>query len=304
MEPKLVNRVTDLLNILSKKDALEIFLLAKDGLKAEADTPQKIGLTRKQYYTRLKQLVDNGLIDKFGDMYLHTTLGSFIHQKHILELSESIKNVEEMKMVDTLKRTRQFSESEIAGFIHKVTGTSITASTAPQIRFATTYEHMVSYVMELVELAKSEILLASRFKNDLIINNILLKANAGVNVRIIGDTNLIRNYIKNEGEKLQVIDKHSIERVIVTGNPWYPNKDNVDRKLRDVPFSMIVVDGKGVGLEVVDRFESDKFKHALFVKDEVFAQESKKIFDTWWDSAKEDDLLKLVEEMATSKSNS
>lgn len=303
LEPELVNKVADLLTILSKRDALAIFLLAKDGLKAEADTPQKIGLTRKQYYTRLKQLVDTGLIDKSGNVYAHTTLGTFVHQKHILEMVEHVRNAKQMEMVDALKRTKHFSEDDIANFVGKISGVSIATSAVPQIRFAATYEHMVSDVIELVQLCKSEILLASRFQNDVIINNILLKANAGVNVRIIGDTNLIRSYIKNAGEKLKVIDKHSIERIIVSGNPWYPKNVNADRKLRNVPFSIIIVDGKGVGLEIVDRFESNKFKHALFVKDEAFAQEMKKIFDAWWASADEDNLLKLVEEMVTSKSD-
>jgi len=121
LEHELVNRTTDLLSILSKKDALTIFLLAKDGLKAQTDTPQKIGLTRKQYYTRLKQLVDCGLIDKYGDTYQHTTLGAIIHQEHVLQLLEHVRNVKQMKMVDALKRTRQFSEDDIAKFVDKTT---------------------------------------------------------------------------------------------------------------------------------------------------------------------------------------
>jgi phosphatidylserine/phosphatidylglycerophosphate/cardiolipin synthase-like enzyme len=302
LEQELVNRTTNLLSILSKKDALAIFLLAKDGLRAETDTPQKIGLTRKQYYTRLKQLADSGLIDKSGDIYTHTTLGTFVHQKHILELLEHVRNVKQMKMVDTLKHTRQFSEDEIANFVGKIAGSSITTSTVPQIRFAATYEDMVSHVIELVQFAKNEILFASRFQNDLIINNIIIKAKAGVKVRTMSDTNLIRNYIKNAGKKLQVTDKHEMER-LVAGDPWYPKDVNIDRKLMNVPYSLLIVDGKGAGIEIVDKFESEQFKNALFVKDEAFAEGMKKVFDTWWARADEVNLLKLVEEMATLKSD-
>jgi len=117
LEQELVNKTAKLLSILSKNDALAIFLLAKDGLSAETDTPQKIGLTRKQYYTRLKQLVDAGLIDKSAGAYFHTTLGKFIYERHLLVLFEYVKNRSKMQMVDVLKRTRQFNEDEIMKLI-------------------------------------------------------------------------------------------------------------------------------------------------------------------------------------------
>lgn len=306
LEPKLVNQLTDLLTILSKKDALTIFLLAKDGLKAEADTPDKIGLTRKQYYTRLKQLVDTGLIDKYDDVYVHTTLGTFVHQKHLLELIEQVKNTEQMKMVDTLKRTRQFSEDDITSFVGKITGMNLETTIYRQLRFATTYEQMVSNVIEQVEFAKSEILLASRFQNDIIINNMLRKADAGVNVKIIADKEIIRNYLRNSGEKLQAVDKNSMERLAVAVNPYYPKFPNVGRRLGNVPFCILLVDRKRVGIEIIDRFDSDKFKYAFFVKEETFADEVRKIFDSWWVDAEEDNpdsLQKLFEETVTSKSD-
>ncbi|MDE1870419.1 MAG: hypothetical protein KGH71_05585, partial [Candidatus Micrarchaeota archaeon] len=54
--------------ILSKKDALTVFLKVAGGLKSDLDTPGNIGLTKKQYYTRLKRLVDLGLAQKNGEV--------------------------------------------------------------------------------------------------------------------------------------------------------------------------------------------------------------------------------------------
>ncbi len=306
LEHELVNKATGLLSVLSKNDAFAIFMLAKDGLKAETDTPQKIGLTRKQYYTRLKQLVDAGLIDKSGDTYLHTTLGTFVHQKHILELLEHIRNVKQMKMIDTLKRTQQFSEDDIAKFVGKLTGSSLQTSTIPQVRFSTSYEQMVSDVIEQVQFCKSEILLASRFQNDLIINNMVRKADSGVNVRLIVDKDIIRNYALNEGQKVQAMDKNTIERLTVALNPYYPRVPNVSRRLADVPFCILIVDRERVGVEVMDRFDSNKFKYVFFVKDKMFAEEVRKVFESWWVNTEEDDfnsLQKLVAETITSRSN-
>ncbi len=293
LEHEIVNKATGLLSILSKKDALSIFLLAKDGLKAETDTPQKIGLTRKQYYTRLKQLVDAGLIDKSGDIYLHTTLGTFVHQKHILELLEHVKNVKQMKMIDTLKRTSQFSEEDIAKFVGKIAGGNLVTKASASCRVMWSYEDMISTAIERINFAESEILLVSRFTNDMIINAMIRKANAGVDAKVIADTDLVVQFIRSATEKLQVVDKNSLERINVVGNPWYP-AGNVQRKYTRIPFSFMIFDGKEAGVEFVDSHSPDKFIGSMLVKDEMFCRELKTQFNKIWGIAS-DNLTQLLE---------
>ena len=50
------------------------------------------------------------------------TLGNLIYQNHVVRLAEEMKNTKQMKMIDTLKHTKDFSEDEIVGFISKITG--------------------------------------------------------------------------------------------------------------------------------------------------------------------------------------
>jgi len=102
------------LSILSKLDTLVLFLHAKHGLKAETETPKNIGLTKKQYYTRLKQLVDSELVGKQDGCYFHTTMGRFVYEKHLGSLIEGLKNAKQMRMIDVLKREQTFSEEEIS----------------------------------------------------------------------------------------------------------------------------------------------------------------------------------------------
>lgn len=286
IEHELVNKTTNLLSILSKKDALAIFLLAKDGLKAETDTPQKIGLTRKQYYTRLRQLVDSGLIDKSTDMYMHTTLGTFVYQQQLLGLLEHVRNVKQMKMVDTLKRTKQFSEEEIVKFVGKLTGSSTTVTTSPKIEIVWTYEDMVSAIVERAEFCKSEILLATRFMNEIIINNILRKAKSGVNVKVLADVSLVNQYVDMENKRLALIDKHTEERLNVVGNPWYPG--SVSRRLTKVPFCFIMLDGKEVGMELINWNNPGKFNAVIFIKEENTCRTLTDFYQKLWNGASED----------------
>ncbi|HVX01810.1 MAG TPA: hypothetical protein VHA09_01510, partial [Nitrososphaera sp.] len=62
--PESVKSAADLFAALSRKDTLTLFLLAKDGLRSELRTASIVGLSKKQYYTRLNQLKNAGLIEK------------------------------------------------------------------------------------------------------------------------------------------------------------------------------------------------------------------------------------------------
>ena len=193
---------TKLLSVLSKKDNLSMFIFAKDGLRAESSTLQNLGLSKKVYYTRLRQLIDAGLISKSEGAYSYTTFGGIIYQRHIVELIEEMKNKQQMMMIDTLKNTKEFSEEDITNFVDRIahTRSGMNAEAPPKIEIAWTYQDMVSAIVERVQLCKNEILLASRSFNEIIINNILRKANSGIEVKVISDSSLVKQYIEGEAE--------------------------------------------------------------------------------------------------------
>lgn len=102
-----------LFRVMSKFDALVIFSMAKDGIEADVSTPSTIGLTRKQYYTRLVQLKNAGLIHKKGKHYYQTTMGSFLYENCINAVIHAIKNEKRMSMIDVLKRQGNFTDEDL-----------------------------------------------------------------------------------------------------------------------------------------------------------------------------------------------
>jgi predicted transcriptional regulator len=291
---------TRLLSVLSKKDNLSMFIFAKDGLKAESSTLQNLGLSRKVYYTRLRQLIDAGLISKSEGAYSYTTFGGIIYQRHIVELIEEMKNKQQMMMIDTLKNTKEFSEEDITNFVDRITHTSsrMNAEAPPKIEIAWTYQDMVSAIVERVQLCKNEILLASRSFNEIIINNILRKANSGIDVKVISDSSLVKQYIEAEGRGLSLNDKNSSERIKVVSNPWYPGK--VKRRVARIPFSIIVLDGKEVGVEVVDWNEPKKFYGVIFIREEKTSKTMLNFYNKMWDAATEVETLTRTKDTPSS----
>ncbi len=281
---KLLAQLTEVLSVLSKNDALTIFLMANEGIKSELDTPAKIGLTKKQYYTRLKQLVDLGLVIKQNESYMQTAFGKVVYQKHIIGLTNQIKNSKYLQMVDVLKADSKFNDSDIMEFIAKVQpqiSSDLQDSSRKNSAVISSYEDMVRKILEMIEFAQSSILLVTRFQNDLIINSILKKASSGVSVRALADTGMVGEYFAQE--PIEKSDRNKNEREKVVSNPFYPSK--IDRRYTRVPFCILVVDGKHVGLEVADVTELKKFKMAIFAEDQTLAASMTSQFDALWQNA-------------------
>lgn len=84
--------VTDLLGVLSKHGSLKILILADNGIRAHTDAHLQVGLSRRQYYSRLSLLVKMGLIEKVGHSYLQTSYGTVVCRNYIPRLETAVKN--------------------------------------------------------------------------------------------------------------------------------------------------------------------------------------------------------------------
>ena len=286
LEKESFESTVKLLNVLSKKKNLMLFMSAKSGLLADSSSPNNAGLSKKIYYTCLKQLINSGLVIKTGGKYLHTSLGSVIYEAHILKLTEQMKNSKHLRMMDTLKHSGGFSDTDIEKFMNKLTGVRTSTPDIPaKIEMVWTYEDMVSAIVERTEFCRNEILLASRYFNEIIINSILRKARLGLDVKVISEKSLVTEFFEQNNHMI-LNDKNSLERSNVVGNPWYPGK--IDRQVGKVPFSIIIFDRKEVGIEFIDANEPKIFKSAIFIRDEQTSKLMMEYFQKMWTTNPED----------------
>ncbi len=287
-----------LLSVLSKKNNLMLFMSVKNGLLADSSSPHNVGLSKKVYYTSLKQLINSGLVIKNGGKYLHTSLGSVIYEAHILKLTEQMRNTKHLRMIDTLKYSGGFSDTDIEKFISNLSGVGTSTPDIPaKIEMVWTYEDMVSAIVERTEFCRNEILLASRYFNEIIINSILRKAKLGLGVQVISEKSLVTQFFEQNNHMI-LNDKNSQERSNVVGNPWYPGK--IDRQVGNVPFSIIIFDRKEVGIEFIDANESKIFKSAIFLRDEQTAKIMTEYFQKMWTANSKDTTISTTTESSVS----
>jgi hypothetical protein len=298
-----------LLSIISKTDNFRLFLAAKDGVRINFTTLARMKLSRKRYYKALKQLRDARLIEKFKGVYSHTSFGRIVYQRNITELVEYSKYIKEMQVVDNIKGSNlKVTEDKLVSFFERLMGiknnvaspaidaaasatiTTDTIDTSRKVEIVRTYEEMVSLLLKCIDLCKDEILIATRVSPEVIINRILQKCKLGVHVRVLADTDLIKEYFKVHNIDmvgLKNLDKNAAERINVIGNPWYPEK-NVNRKICKIPFGMIIIDGKEVGLELIDRTDPKKFNIGILVRDENASGVMKGYYEKLWNDAYSD----------------
>jgi len=108
------SRTIQLLSLLSKPDALKIFMTAKDGIVSTTSTPSRMGLTKKQYYSRLGLLVLSGLLIKQDNVYNHTVFGNIIYRNYMIKLIKEVKNSKFLEMVQIIQQSPKFSKDDVA----------------------------------------------------------------------------------------------------------------------------------------------------------------------------------------------
>ncbi len=116
----LTEKITSLLSLLSKPDAFRIFILARNGIKSQVDTHSKIGLSKKQYYTRLSQLVSADLLVKEGNVYKQTMFGEIVCCDYLLRLGIEIMNSNYMEMIDVIRHSSRFGKEDIDMITSKI----------------------------------------------------------------------------------------------------------------------------------------------------------------------------------------
>lgn len=291
-----------LFSVLSKPNNMKLFLASTQGVKLSASTLTNLKLTRKKYYKSLKQLKGANLIEKSRGFYLPTTFGKIVYQRNIIELLQYRQYIEEMGAIDTIKATlKPPLEDRFARIFEKLVlnnSADITSTPTPapvlvtseKVEVVYTVEDMISILVKRISLCKQEILVGTRFSPEVVINAILDKSRQGVDVRVLADVDLIREYIKLHnisGASLDSKDKDSFERINVIANPWYPN-EIVNRRICGLPFGIIIIDKKEVGIELVSCKAPDKFSMGILIRDSEVATVIEQYYEKMWKNAASD----------------
>jgi hypothetical protein len=277
-----------ILAVLASVDVFKLFVYAERGFVLSLSLLENLRMSNKQYYKALHKLKMLGLLVKRDGLYYHTISGSILYKQVVQQIVQLSKHQRELKIMDLLKKTGQFSDDEIRKFIEQIIKENDFLPISVGANIINSYEDMVKTVRDRIELANNEILIATRVSFEEVIASLIDSIKLGVKVRILVDERLIEEYRRVYYPQMQkndsppLIAKHAKERIEVIENPWYNSGVKVERRVGKVPYGLIILDRNEVGIELVDSYNPNKFSAGILVENSQIGDAMLKLYEELW----------------------
>lgn len=281
------NEMVRILDALGHEDALAIFMYTERGINSSKLAIEELGLTQKRFYSRLKELIEVGLIEKSEGEYRYTTFGN-IFFKIGFSLLEMLENREQIELLEKIRVSSSLPNSEVDK-IHSVVSKSFRdmsglfdmvflSGKQRKVEVLPSYERLVERIIEEIKASKEEILLATRYIDNKVIDSMFKAQTRSVKNKVI----MAKENLEDKVNKLQLM----LSPGIVMSLLEYLNDPDLDDLARDgnVPFSFCIMDGRHCFFELPSMGNHD-FSIAFFVDDEEIGERFTKMFYSLWESA-------------------
>jgi hypothetical protein len=275
-----MNALSDMakiLNALGNEDALAIFLLAKNGIVSSKDAIQALGLTQKRFYTRLKELMDNKLIEKVEGAYRHTALGEILCNIG-LSMEKLLLDKDKLKIMSQLSKVKNLSEkqkNELMQFF------SIDLSLGSKdVKIIDSFDELVSVTVDIFNNATEMVYIATQYIDVRVINAGFKALERGVKMRgLISEIDQISNALKIAFSILTNPRQISVIRNFLSSA-------NSQARTVKLHYTFIIADGKRSVMEIKDPFV-DEFKFAICINSEKISKKLVEVFESYWNQGKE-----------------
>lgn len=274
-----------LFNVLSSEDAVRIFLYAKRGIENSTQAIKVLGLTQKRYYSRLKGLVEVGLIEKVEGTYRYTALGKIVNKLGIY-LIGVLKNVDRLELMNSLSKSKSLSrtekrkfekmiseQTEVGGLFNSV----LSEKTRSKIKEIVTYEELLEKLVERIDVSQKSMLLVSRYVDTRVIDATLKAHKRGVMLKVLISK-------ENLSGKLNTLRLMLSPKLMLSLLDFYKSSTGDDDPIRemDVAFSYCIIDDRHCFFEFPS-LEGSKFSIAFYVDDEDINRRFTELFYKQWE---------------------
>lgn len=278
-----IGQCVRLFGVLSSEDAIRIFLYAENGIASSTQAIKDLGLTQKRYYSRLKGLIDMGLIKKVKGDYVYTSLGKMLH-KLGLSLIGVLENKERIDILYELSKTDALSVDERSRIRNLIADNSeigpllssmITGASPGEIEMIQEYGDLAKKLVEEIRQAKKSVLLASNYVEPSVVEAQMKAQRRGVKFKVL----LSRETMSKRMTKLKLLLSPKIFLNLMEFTKSMKNNDDWFREA-DLSFSFCIVDGRKCYFELPP-VESE-FSIAFYLLDEIISQRFSNLFEKLW----------------------
>ncbi|MGA7978101.1 MAG: hypothetical protein WB975_12770, partial [Nitrososphaeraceae archaeon] len=267
----------DVFALLGDKQSVEILIASSAGLQS---TSNGIGnQTKRQYYVRLKRLVDFGLIEKHQSIYKLTSFGSIVYENHLKTMDKIIPNYWQIKSIDVLKSRHDFPPEQKEKIMNEYIETTnmnevLNATQLSSFSVVKKFDDLIVEVLKIMDNAEKEIYFATRYHDPYVSTKVFEKFSKGVTIHIL------------DGNPEQISVESRLAAIIRTP----PNRETAQmvkkitrsprfdlKRLPELPLSFMVVDGIQVVYDTVNFINPEQFTIAISKYDDTYT--AKKFID-------------------------
>ena len=288
----------DVFAMLADQQSTEIITAASTGLRSSSNGIG--GLSKKQYYVRLKHLVDMGLIEKHQSIYKLTSFGTIVYENHLKTMEKIIPNYWQIKSIDVLKNRNDFpveQKERIMNEYIETTGLKSVINTIQLSSFCIVmqYDDLIVEVLKVLDNAEKEVYFATRYHDPHVSAKVFEKLAKGVTVHIL------------DGNPEQISVESRLAAIIRTP----PNRETAEmvkkitkstrfdlKRLPELPLSFMVVDGIQVVYDTVNFINPEQFTIAISKYDDTYM--AQRFIEYFRLLSKDATIPKLMEEMRVS----
>jgi predicted transcriptional regulator len=286
-----------ILDALGNEDAFSIFIYVENGMPSSKAAIQELGLSQKRFYSRLKELIDVGLIVKNEGEYQYTTLGR-IFSKVGYSLIEVLENKEQFELLERLRDNASLTSAEVNKITSVVSKGSADVSGIFNMIFLSdnkesveaipSYEILVEKLVEEVSRAEKTIFLASRYIDSKVVDAQLKASKRGVVAKVL----MAKEHLEDKVNKLQLLLSPGLMLSIME----FFNDPELDEFMRDgnIAFSFCIVDGERCFFELPS-FGGNNFTIAFFVVDKTIGDKFTKMFSLLWETAEKKEVPRVFQ---------
>jgi predicted transcriptional regulator len=111
--------VEDVLKAVSDSKSLDMFRSIAKGSIESGVLKQKKGLSKKQYYFRMRQLLKAGLVQRIKGSFSLTCLGAVVYHAQLI-VEKGVNNYWKLKAIDSIQSSAEIGEHERMKLINTI----------------------------------------------------------------------------------------------------------------------------------------------------------------------------------------
>lgn len=178
----------DVFTILGDKQSIEILESASAGMRSSSNGIRN--QSKKQYYVRLKRLVEMGIVEKRKAIYNLTAFGLLVYENHFKTMKKVIPNYWQIKNIDVLRTRNDFPLEQKEKIIKEYLATSslngiLNTTHLTSFTVAKKFDDLIVEVLKVLDNAEKEIYFATRYHDPHVSTKVFEKFGKGVTIHIL-----------------------------------------------------------------------------------------------------------------------